>query len=208
MPPAQRILSERKRPRQDRAVHTVVQIFEATIQVLLREGASRLTTIRVAERAGVSIGTLYQYFPNKHALLAAVVERHVTGVVERVEAACQASMGRSLEVMVRLVCEAYFSAKFERADVSRALLLVSAELERDSLITRLQHRAQLALCNTLASLNDVRISDVRMASFLIATIPSGPVHALLMEGAAPDQVITTRDQLVVVLVAYLRALAG
>jgi len=48
----------------------VEAIFEATIQVLLREGADRLTTTRVAARAGVSVGTLYQYYPNKPFIAA------------------------------------------------------------------------------------------------------------------------------------------
>ena len=54
---------------------TVEAISEATIQVLLAVGLDRLTTTRVAERAGVSVGTLYQYYPNKQALLYAGRER-------------------------------------------------------------------------------------------------------------------------------------
>ena len=55
----------RKTPIQARSTVTVEAISEATIQVLLTHGADRLTTTRVAERAGVSVGTLYQYYPNK-----------------------------------------------------------------------------------------------------------------------------------------------
>jgi AcrR family transcriptional regulator len=67
-------LEPRKTPVQARSTATVEAIFEATIQVLLEVGADLLTTTRVAERAGVSVGTLYQYFPNKDSLLFAVVE--------------------------------------------------------------------------------------------------------------------------------------
>ena len=52
-------------------------ISEATIQVLISQGGDRLTTTRVAERAGVSVGTLYQYYPNKESLLFAVAEDHM-----------------------------------------------------------------------------------------------------------------------------------
>ena len=55
-------LNARKRPRQARSAVTVDAIFEATIQVLLADGIHRLTTTRVAQRAGVSVGTMYQYF--------------------------------------------------------------------------------------------------------------------------------------------------
>jgi AcrR family transcriptional regulator len=68
-------VNPRKSPRQARAKATVDAIVEATAQVLLEEGYDRFTTARAAERAGVSIGSLYQYFPNKAALASAVVDR-------------------------------------------------------------------------------------------------------------------------------------
>ena len=70
----------RKTPVQARSTVTVEAISEATIQVLLSHGVERLTTTRVAERAGVSVGTLYQYYPNKQSLLFAVVENHMNRV--------------------------------------------------------------------------------------------------------------------------------
>jgi len=68
-------VNPRKSPRQARAKATVDAIVEATTQLLLQEGYERFTTARAAERAGVSIGSLYQYFPNKAALATAVIDR-------------------------------------------------------------------------------------------------------------------------------------
>ena len=62
-------ISQRKRPKQARANELIAAILEAAAQVLATEGAQRFTTARVAERAGVSVGSLYQYFPNKAAIL-------------------------------------------------------------------------------------------------------------------------------------------
>src|ERR1700690_634503 len=62
-------ISSRKRPKQARSTELVAAILEAAIQVLAKEGAARFTTARVAERAGVSVGSIYQYFPNKAAIL-------------------------------------------------------------------------------------------------------------------------------------------
>jgi AcrR family transcriptional regulator len=62
-------ISSRKQPQQARSADLVATILEAAIQVLAREGAQRFTTARVAEKAGVSVGSLYQYFPNKAAIL-------------------------------------------------------------------------------------------------------------------------------------------
>ncbi|MDF1731791.1 MAG: TetR family transcriptional regulator [Minwuia sp.] len=62
-------ISSRKEPQQARSTELVSSILEAAVQVLAKEGAQRFTTARVAEKAGVSVGSLYQYFPNKAAIL-------------------------------------------------------------------------------------------------------------------------------------------
>ncbi len=62
-------ISSRKQPQQARSADLVAAILEAALQVLAKEGAARFTTVRVAEKAGVSVGSLYQYFPNKAAIL-------------------------------------------------------------------------------------------------------------------------------------------
>ncbi len=77
---SQVILEPRKSPVQARSAASVDSILEATLQVLLLVGKERLTTTRVALRAGVSVGTLYQYFPNKSALLQAALKRHMAEV--------------------------------------------------------------------------------------------------------------------------------
>ncbi|PJG52466.1 TetR family transcriptional regulator [Bradyrhizobium forestalis] len=64
-----RSISSRKQPQQARSTELVAAILDAAVQVLAKEGAQRFTTARVAERAGVSVGSLYQYFPNKAAIL-------------------------------------------------------------------------------------------------------------------------------------------
>ena len=90
---SQALLEPRKSPVQARSTASVDAILEATVQVLLDVGKERLTTTRVASRAGVSVGTLYQYFPNKSALLQAALKRHLDGVTEAVEQVCQEQKG-------------------------------------------------------------------------------------------------------------------
>lgn len=63
------VISARKQPRQARSTQLVADILEAAVRVLVRDGAHRFTTARVAETAGISVGSLYQYFPNKEAIL-------------------------------------------------------------------------------------------------------------------------------------------
>jgi AcrR family transcriptional regulator len=74
---ANRRLEPRKLPKQSRSEATVRAILEAAAQVFERQGYAATTTNRIAERAGVSIGSLYQYFPNKDAILVALVQQHI-----------------------------------------------------------------------------------------------------------------------------------
>jgi AcrR family transcriptional regulator len=72
-----RRLAPRKRPKQERSEATVEAILQAAAQIFERHGYAAGTTNRIADRAGVSIGSLYQYFPNKDAILVALVHRHL-----------------------------------------------------------------------------------------------------------------------------------
>src|SRR5580765_8939772 len=119
--PALSRFEPRKTPVQTRAGVTVGAINEATIQVLLSEGAERLTTTRVAERAGVSVGTLYQYYPNKQSLLFAVLADHLDHVAAAVEAACEQARHKPLGDMIRIVVEAFVDTKMERMYESHEL---------------------------------------------------------------------------------------
>lgn len=79
-------LEPRKRPSQRRSRNTVENILEAAAQVFEQHGYAAGTTNRIAERAGVSIGTLYQYFPSKEAVAVALLERHLTETKQRLHA--------------------------------------------------------------------------------------------------------------------------
>jgi len=75
--PRQRVDFVRRTPRQERAHDTVQVIFEATARILQREGRAALNTNYIAECAGISVGTLYQYFPNKEAILVAMARNEL-----------------------------------------------------------------------------------------------------------------------------------
>jgi AcrR family transcriptional regulator len=95
---------------------TLDAIFEATIQLLVAGGIHRLTTTRVAERAGVSVGTMYQYFPHKESLVYALNARYLETLAEKIEAACESQQGASIGDMVEALVGTYWRAKTERVD--------------------------------------------------------------------------------------------
>src|ERR1700723_2536726 len=105
------VLEPRKTPVQARSTASVEAILDATLQVLLDVGKERLTTTRVALRAGVSVGTLYQYFPNKSALLQAALRRHMDEVTEAIERVCREQKGNTLREMATALITAFLEAK-------------------------------------------------------------------------------------------------
>src|SRR5579864_7709340 len=119
----------RKTPVQSRSAASVDAILKATVQVLLKVGKEKLTTTLVAARAGESVGTLYQYFPNKSALLKAVLKQHITAVVENIERVGREQRGQALEDVVSALMDAYLEAKMREVKTSVALYSVSSDVD-------------------------------------------------------------------------------
>jgi len=151
------LFEPRKTPVQARAAVTVEAISEATIQVLLTHGSDRLTTTRVAERAGVSVGTLYQYYPNKQSLLFAVFEDHLNRVAVAVESVCKDAHHKPFAEMIRLVVEAYVNVKMDRADISIALYKVAPDIGGTELVKRVGQRSRKAIEEMLQTAPDIEL---------------------------------------------------
>jgi AcrR family transcriptional regulator len=200
-------LGPRKTPRQARSMVTVDAVFEATIQVLLSDGPQRLTTTRVADRAGVSVGTLYQYYPNKQSLLHAVLQQHLDRVARSVESACREQHHAPLDVMVKGLVAAFVGAKTARVDESRALYLVVAELDAGELVREASERMRAATAAMLETAVDAKFNDLPMVTFIFLSAMVGPTRAML-EGRAPARMLRAlREQLVTLCSAYLDRVA-
>lgn len=105
----------RRRPRQARSQSTVDAIYEATLQIIEREGAERITTNRISEVSGFSIGTLYQYFHDRDSLLMAMGIAHRDSLIERLKMTLAASRDQpSREAMSRLVAVIVADARSNR----------------------------------------------------------------------------------------------
>jgi len=206
--PPPEALKPRKTPIQARSAATVDAIAKAAIQVLLSDGGHRLTTTRVAERAGVSVGTMYQYFPHKQALLYAVVQQHMAEYVESFEAACRQHRDQSIRPMAEGIVNAFVDAKLHQPDVSRALYKIAAELDTDELRIGLSKRLQDACSTLLASATDVRFDDLPDVSFTLLTAMNGSMRALFELGDRERQIGMLRKQLLLLCRGYLLAAAS
>ena len=186
----------RKTPLQARSTVTVEAISEATIQVLLSHGADRLTTTRVAQRAGVSVGTLYQYYPNKQSLLFAVLENHLTNVMATVEAACESACHRPLAEMIREMVEAFVDAKMDRADISVALYQVAADVGGPALIKRINQRSRKTVEAMLETASDIKSPPDKFAIDMMLSAMSGAMRSALETGASAAMFRKMREHLV------------
>lgn len=95
----------RKSPSQDRSRATVDTIIDAAARILVKDGYDAFTTNRVAEKAGVSIGSLYQYFPNKEALLSELMRRHMEDLEKGTEEMVERAKSAPLAEVVRAAIE-------------------------------------------------------------------------------------------------------
>ena len=123
-------ISSRKQPQQARSAALVSAILEAAAQVLAREGARRFTAARVAERAGVSVGSLYQYFPNKAAILFRLQSDEWRQTSDLLRGILEDTRNPPLE-RLRLLVHAFIRSECDEAEM-RVALGDAAPLYRDA----------------------------------------------------------------------------
>jgi AcrR family transcriptional regulator len=201
-------LEPRKTPVQARSTVTVEAIYEATFQVLLAVGPDRLTTTRVAERAGVSVGTLYQYFPNKQSLLLSVLEKHLDQVAGAVELACRRNHGQQLSTMIESFVEAFVDAKMKRSDISLALYATAVGVQERALVNKVGKRARAAMASMLATAPNTKFADLPFTSLMLLSAMGGATRAVLEAGSSPGMVRLLRKQLVLLCQGFLMSVAS
>jgi len=190
-------VTPRKRPAQRRSRETVAAILEASIRVLLEDGAG-LTTTRVAEVAGVSVGTLYQYFPNRDALVNGVLADHLEAAIGALEIAVDANRSQPLAVVAERATRAFLSAKAQRADVTRSLHRVINHIDDRPAVRAAVRRAEQAIASLLPA------PDAVERAALICTAIEGIVRAAISED--PDRLLDPAwvDRVVGLVVASAR----
>jgi AcrR family transcriptional regulator len=109
--------STRREPKQQRSRQTVEAVLEAVQVVLKRHGAEAITTNRIAEAAGVSIGSLYQYFPDKQAIFMALHDRHIDGVQHVIERTMTHCASASLDEFACELVEGLANVHLEDAEL-------------------------------------------------------------------------------------------
>jgi AcrR family transcriptional regulator len=195
----------RKLPVQARSTASVDAILKATVQVLLRVGKEKLTTTRVAARAGVSVGTLYQYFPNKSALLRAALRLHMEEIFAEVDKVCAEERGQSLEQMAEALAVAFLAVKMRDSKKSRALYAVSSDLEGAKITAGAYSRVNDAIVELLRSAPEVLKTDLQLMATVLQSTIAGVKRQLLESDMPEAQFKIMQRELVLVVRSYVRA---
>ena len=203
--PAPALLQPRKTPRQARSAVTIEAIHTATIQVLLSDGVGRLTTTRVAERAGVSVGTMYQYYPHKQALLFAIVERQLETIVDAMLDAVDRLEGCDLATVAEGLATAWLDAKTADIVASRAIYGIAAEFDLAEVMRRAMKQMTDVIARLLTAAPDARFADVGSAAFMLAALLGGSVRVVMETEASEEDLACLRRELPRACHAYLLA---
>jgi AcrR family transcriptional regulator len=138
-------LSPRKSPSQSRSQATVQAILQAATRVLTQHSLAGFNTNRVAEVAGVSVGSLYQYFPNKDALVTALIIETQQNLLARVERLVEELRNKNLDAKLRAMCEFTIDQQYQYPKLAAALDHEERRLPLQKLLAETQTRlGQLA----------------------------------------------------------------
>ena len=178
----------RKIATQERSRTTVDNLVEATARILVKEGFDKASTNRIAEVAGVSIGSLYQYFPGKDALVAAVIERHQQQIMQTVRSALAQVSAQPLDGAIRQFVAVAVEAHRLDPPLHRAL---AEQIPRVGKLEKLETFSRENFSLFRAYLEGVRdelgVEDLELASFVCVTTIEALTHNAVLH---PSKVMT------------------
>jgi AcrR family transcriptional regulator len=197
--------ARRRQPRQQRSQQTVEVILDAVVEVLKRDGVSAVNTNRIAEVAGVSIGSIYQYFPDKQAIFMALHARHVDQIGSLVERAVLERAAAPLPELVRGLVEAMIEAHTDDPELFELLhseIPHRAHGVRD-FDSRLRSVLKLALSSRGRELGSSR--DLERVLFVLTHMIDSLSHAAAIQRPAKLSLTAAKEEVVRAVLAYLKS---
>lgn len=171
----------RKSASQQRSRLTVDALLEATARILVKEGYDRASTNRIAEVAGASIGSLYQYFPNKEALVAAVIDHHTEETIQLIRGALIKVAIAPVEVAIRELVKLGIDAHRVNPKLHRVL---TEQVPRVGRLDNVQAIGREAYALVRAYLDahrdEIDVEDVELAAFICTTTVEALTHAAVI----------------------------
>lgn len=197
-------LSARKKPSQDRSQKTVDALLAATTRILVKEGYDRASTNRIAEVAGVSVGSLYQYFPNKESLVTALMQRHYDEMEKLLVGRLASVADRPVPEIARALVHAMVEAHAGESDLHRVLSEEVSRRARDARLAPLVERMRDALVRLLSSRRDeLRCENLPLAMHLVSVAVEALTHDALPSLPNGTGAATWADEVSDLVVRYL-----
>lgn len=195
-----------RKPKQDRSKATVAAILKAAAQILARQGWDGFNTNRVAQRAGVSIGSLYEYFPNKQAIVEAIADDHLSkGEALLTAASSWFGPTSKPDDIVRALVDAMIVLHKDDPQLHRVL---SSEVPISPIIRERVEKLRNAAVDVLAGALEHRIGQNRIAAQMLFDVADAAVHRWFVDDdgklAAPDRLA---KHLKLMMSAYLDGIA-
>ena len=197
----------RKSPSQQRSQLTVAALLKATAHILVKEGYESASTNRIAAAAGVSIGSLYQYFPSKEALVAAVVDRHMQEMLELLRAAVDRVREQPVEAATRELVKVMIDAHRVDPRLHRALVEQVPRVGRLENVRAIDREAYTLIRAYLeAHRDELRVVDLDVASFVCVATVEALTHAAVVNRpeVLSDKSGVFADEVTRLVVGYLR----
>lgn len=200
-------LSARKVPRQQRSRMTVSTIIDAAASLLQKNGPKALNTNAVADRAGFSIGSLYQYFPNKEAIVGELWRRHAEAMVEIIEAAGeQAKTGAPLDQIIPIAVGGLLDAHRSEIDLQTPLRSMTRNLPFPDWVLPLRERRHVAWRGLLAQYSHViTVKDLDLAVFMTDVIVREIANTALEREMAELRSGALTEEVTRLVLAYLKS---
>jgi len=197
----------RKSPSQQRSQLTVAALLKATAHILVKEGYESASTNRIAAAAGVSIGSLYQYFPSKEALVAAVVDRHMQEMLELLRAAVDRVREQPVEAATRELVKVMIDAHRVDPRLHRVLVEQVPRVGRLENVRAIDREAYTLIRAYLeAHRDELRVVDLDVASFVCVATVEALTHAAVVNRpeVLSDKSGVFAEEVTRLVVGYLR----
>ncbi len=194
----------RKNATQERSKATVDALLAATARVLVRDGYDHASTNKIADAAGVSIGSLYQYFPSKEALVAAVIERHIGEMMDVVRASLLRVAALPLREAARELVAVMIEAHRIEPKLHRVLVEQIPRVGNMEHIERVDEEAMTLVRAYLeAHRDEINVDDIEMAAFLAVSCVEAMTHVAVLR--RPELLSEPRfiDEVAALVVRYL-----
>ncbi len=174
----------RKSARQSRSKVTVDAILEAASRLFAQGGLEDVTTNRIAEVAGVSIGSLYQYFPSKQAILGELIDQHAQQTMTRVVAQLSALAAAPIEQWLRQMVSILLEADTIDSNLHRLLLDKVPEVGRTAMRQTELRQMTAAVHSILETRrDDLRPTNLQLAAFVVVQALEAVTNAAVIECA-------------------------